>query len=55
VSRLFALGVTPGASVDILQTFPAIVFMCDQTELAIERRVADVILINPASGDTDRG
>lgn len=48
VSRLFALGVTPGASVDILQTSPAIVFKCDQTELAIERGVAEVILIRPS-------
>jgi Fe2+ transport system protein FeoA len=46
VYRLFALGVTPGATVDVLQTFPAVVFMCDQTELAIERGVADVILVS---------
>ena len=38
--RLAALGVTPGASVRVLQTFPGIVFECDQTELAIERAVA---------------
>ena len=43
--RLQALGVTPGASVVVLQTFPGIVFRCDQTELAIERGVADAILI----------
>jgi Fe2+ transport system protein FeoA len=43
--RLLALGVTPGAAVTVLQTFPGIVFLCDQTELAIERKVADSILI----------
>jgi Fe2+ transport system protein FeoA len=43
--RLLALGVTPGASIVVLQTFPGIVFRCDQTELAIERGVADAILI----------
>ena len=33
--RLAALGVTPGAAVAVVQTFPGIVFQCDQTELAI--------------------
>jgi len=43
--RLLALGVTPGASIKVLQTFPGVVFLCDQTELAVERGVADAILV----------
>jgi Fe2+ transport system protein FeoA len=43
--RLAALGVTPGAVVAVLQTFPGIVFQCDQTELAIERLVARAIWV----------
>ena len=43
--RLLALGVTPGAAVTMLQTFPGVVFLCDQTELAVERSVADAILV----------
>jgi Fe2+ transport system protein FeoA len=43
--RLGALGVTPGARVRVLQTFPGIVFECDETELAVERAVARVILV----------
>jgi Fe2+ transport system protein FeoA len=43
--RLAALGVTAGASITVLQTFPGIVFECDQTEVAVERAVAGVILI----------
>jgi len=43
--RLGALGVTPGAPVRVLQTFPGVVFMCDQTEVAIEPAVATAILI----------
>jgi len=43
--RLLALGVTPGAPVTVLQTFPGVVFLCDQTELAVERSVADAILV----------
>jgi Fe2+ transport system protein FeoA len=45
--RLLALGVTPGATVTMLQTFPGVVFLCDQTELAVERSVADIILVRP--------
>jgi DtxR family transcriptional regulator, Mn-dependent transcriptional regulator len=43
--RLLALGVTPGAAVRVLQTFPGVVFECDQTELAVERGVAEAILV----------
>ena len=43
--RLAAMGVSPGATVTVLQTFPGIVFECDQTELAVERLVARSILI----------
>jgi DtxR family Mn-dependent transcriptional regulator len=45
VDRLLALGVTPGAAITMLQTFPGVVFLCDQTELAVERGVAEAILI----------
>jgi Fe2+ transport system protein FeoA len=43
--RLAALGVSAGADVRVLQTFPGIVFECDQTELAIERLVARSIWV----------
>ncbi len=43
--RLLALGVTPGAAVEMLQSFPGIVFRCDQTELAVERAVAHLVLV----------
>ncbi len=48
--RLMALGVTPGARVSVLQTFPAIVFVCDQTELAVERAVGELILVKLQEG-----
>jgi Fe2+ transport system protein FeoA len=50
VDRLVALGVTAGAAITVLQTFPGIVFLCDQTELAVERAVADAILVKTAEG-----
>ncbi len=43
--RLMSLGVTPGAAVTVLQTFPGVVFECDQTELAVEPAVAGAILV----------
>ena len=48
VDRLIALGVTAGAPITVLQTFPGIVFLCDQTELAVERSVADTIVVKTA-------
>jgi Fe2+ transport system protein FeoA len=44
--RLAVLGVTAGATIRVLQTFPGIVFECDQTEMAVEREVARAILID---------
>ncbi len=43
--RLAALGVTPGAPITVLQRFPGFVFVCDQTELAVEPEVARAILV----------
>ena len=48
--RLLSLGVTPGAHVTMLQTFPGVVFLCDQTELAVERGVAGAILVRLEGG-----
>ena len=48
--RLLAFGVTPGATVTMLQTSPGIVFLCDQTELAVERAVADAVFVRPREG-----
>jgi Fe2+ transport system protein FeoA len=47
LERLLALGITPGALVTMMQRFPGVVFLCDQTELAVERAVAEAILVRP--------
>ena len=52
VDRLLALGVTPGALVTVMQTFPGVVFLCDQTELVVERAVARTILVRPMEGSS---
>ena len=43
--RLKALGVTPGATLTVLQTFPGVIFRCDETEIAIEPDVARAIVV----------
>jgi Fe2+ transport system protein FeoA len=43
--RLSCLGVTPGVIVTVLQTFPGVIFQCDETELAIEPDVARSIVV----------
>lgn len=52
--RLAALGVSPGAEIRVLQTFPGIVFECDQTELAVERAVARAILVDVDASRSSR-
>jgi Fe2+ transport system protein FeoA len=43
--RLAALGVSRGAAIHVLQTFPAIVVEIDQTELAVEHAIARIVLV----------
>ena len=43
--RLAAFGVTPGARLTVLQTFPGMIFQCDETEFAIEPDVARSIVV----------
>ncbi len=44
--RLAALGVTPGAHIRVLQTFPGVIFECDLTHIAVEPDVAAAILVD---------
>lgn len=44
--RLTALGITPGAAIEVLQTFPGIVLRCDETELVLEPAVARAVLVD---------
>lgn len=43
--RLSALGITPGATIRLLQKWPSFVFQCDQTEIALEQDVARRIYV----------
>ncbi|HEY3415567.1 MAG TPA: metal-dependent transcriptional regulator [Armatimonadota bacterium] len=45
VQKLMVLGVLPGAPVQVIQTFPSIVFQINQTQVAVDRALADHIYI----------
>lgn len=51
--RLAALGVTPGAPITVLQTFPSFVFLCDQTEMAVEPAVARCVYVEDVPPHVD--
>ena len=44
---LTVYGLVPGAEVEIVQQSPACVIRIDQTELALDREIADEILVEP--------
>ena len=44
---LTVYGLVPGAEVEIVQQTPACVIRIDQTELALDREIADEILVEP--------
>lgn len=43
--RLQALGIAPGSAVTVVQQSGATIFQVDYTELAVEREVSDLILV----------
>ena len=45
---LTSFGLVPGAEVEIVQQRPACVILIDQTELALDREIADEILVQPS-------
>ena len=45
---LTSFGLVPGAEVEIVQQRPACVIRVDQTELALDREIADEILVQPS-------
>lgn len=52
LQKLTAMGILPGASVSVVQTFPAYVFQAGQTQFAVDREIADAIYVRLAgAGD----
>jgi Fe2+ transport system protein FeoA len=47
VDRLLGFGITPGANVKVLQTYPTFKLLCDEAELSIDPALADAIFVKP--------
>jgi DtxR family Mn-dependent transcriptional regulator len=45
ITRLSALGITPGALLKLLQKWPTCVIQCEETEIAVEKEVARGIYV----------
>jgi len=45
LQKLTAMGILPGASISVLQRFPAHVFQVGHTQFAVDREIADAIYV----------
>ena len=44
--KLMSMGILPGMSLRVIQTFPSYVFQVGYTQVAVDKEIASVILIN---------
>ncbi len=45
LQKLMAMGVLPGAPVNLIQSFPSYVFQVSQTQFAVDKEIADAIYV----------
>jgi DtxR family Mn-dependent transcriptional regulator len=45
LQKLMAMGVLPGAPIDLIQEFPSFVFQAGQTQFAVDKEIADAIYV----------
>lgn len=55
VVKLSSLGVMPGVSIRLVQRHPAVVLQIAETTIAVDREVADEILVEPLIQAFPRG
>lgn len=55
LQKLTAMGILPGASISVLQSFPAYVFQAGQTQFAVDREIADAIYVRLTYDDVPSG
>lgn len=53
LQKLMAMGVLPGAPVNLIQTFPSYVFQIHQTQFAVDKEIADAIYVRLTEEKTD--
>ncbi|MDA8229594.1 MAG: FeoA family protein [Desulfitobacterium hafniense] len=44
--KLMSMGILPGTSLKVIQTFPSYVFQVGYTQVAVDKEIASVILVN---------
>lgn len=44
--KLMSMGILPGMNVKMIQAFPAYVFQVGYTQVAVDKEIASVILVN---------
>ena len=45
IQKLVAMGILPGAPINLIQRFPSYVFQVRQTQYAVDREIADAIYV----------
>lgn len=45
LQKLMAMGILPGAPINLIQSFPSYVFQVGQTQFAVDREIADAIYV----------
>jgi len=48
LDKLIAMGALPGADISVIQVFPSYVFQAGQTQVAVDRQIADSIYVRVA-------
>lgn len=46
MKKLMSMGILPGMPLKVVQTFPSYVFQVGYTQVAVDREIASVILVN---------
>ncbi len=52
LQKLMAMGVLPGASISLIQSFPSYVFQIRQTQFAVDKEIADAIYVRLVEAET---
>jgi len=54
LEKLIAMGALPGAEVSVIQTFPSYVFQVGQTQVAVDRQIAESIYVRLSQPEAPR-
>lgn len=49
--KLMSMGVLPGLTIEVIQTYPAYVFKIGHTQIAVDKEIASAILVNVLSNN----